>query len=31
VPLAIELAAARVVAMSPAELVEGLERRFGSL
>jgi predicted ATPase len=31
VPLAIELAAARVVAMSPAELVEGLERRFDTL
>jgi predicted ATPase len=31
VPLAIELAAARVVAMSPAELVEGLQRRFDTL
>jgi predicted ATPase/class 3 adenylate cyclase len=31
VPLAIELAAARVAAMSPAELVEGLERRFETL
>ena len=31
VPLAIELAAARVVAMSPAELVEGLVRRFDTL
>ncbi|WP_156744562.1 NB-ARC domain-containing protein [Mycobacterium sp. E740] len=28
VPLAIELAAARVIAMSPAELVERLDRRF---
>ncbi len=31
VPLAIELAAARVVAMSPSELVEGLEHRFDTL
>jgi len=31
VPLAIELAAARVAAMSPAELLEGLERRFETL
>jgi predicted ATPase len=31
VPLAIELAAALVVAMSPAELVEGLVRRFDTL
>jgi predicted ATPase/class 3 adenylate cyclase len=31
VPLAIELAAARVVAMSPAELAQGLERRFETL
>jgi predicted ATPase/class 3 adenylate cyclase len=31
VPLAIELAAARVVAMSPTELVQGLERRFDTL
>jgi predicted ATPase/class 3 adenylate cyclase len=31
VPLAIELAAARVVAMSPAELAQGLERRFDTL
>jgi hypothetical protein len=31
VPLAIELAAARVAAMSPAELLEGLERRFDTL
>jgi hypothetical protein len=31
VPLAIELAAARVVAMSPAELVQGLQRRFDTL
>ena len=31
VPLAIELAAARVVAMRPAELVDGLERRFETL
>jgi predicted ATPase/class 3 adenylate cyclase len=31
VPLAIELAAARVAAMSPAELLEGLERRFDLL
>ena len=31
VPLAIELAAARVAAMSPAELLEGLQRRFETL
>jgi predicted ATPase/class 3 adenylate cyclase len=31
VPLAIELAAAQVVAMSPTELVEGLVRRFDTL
>ena len=31
VPLAIELAAARVAAMSPEELLEGLERRFETL
>jgi predicted ATPase/class 3 adenylate cyclase len=31
VPLAIELAAARVAAMSPAELADGLERRFDTL
>ena len=31
VPLAIELAAARVAAMSPAELAEGLQRRFDTL
>jgi predicted ATPase/class 3 adenylate cyclase len=31
VALAIELAAARVVAMSPAELAQGLERRFDTL
>jgi DNA-binding CsgD family transcriptional regulator len=31
VPLAIELAAARVAAMSPTELLEGLEQRFETL
>lgn len=31
VPLAIELAAARVAAMNPAELLEGLQRRFDML
>ena len=31
VPLAIELAAARIIAMSPAELARGLDRRFETL